>query len=171
MSKNPAEETPSPVSGSLQWASNPAETNIISGNTNAGVDLDAPVNKVLQNFIGLDLTGSIALPNGVGIRFFTNADNNQIDIMGACCTQEDIVEGDDSLSSRTYSFSAVEIEEESPPITFGPNTFIIVELEMEKSNDGANAGDMSAIVTFYVTGPTADNVTITEIQDSVTDID
>ena len=99
-------------------------------------------------------------------------DFNQQDLMGEGTTNDQqIVEGDETLSTRTLSFSAIEIDDESSPITFGPNTFILVEIEMQKDNIAGNAGVMDAIVTFYVTGATEDNIKITELQNTGLSLD
>lgn len=53
--------------------------NVISGNTNDGVDLNGVTNMIVQgNYIGIDATGSVAKPNGAGVALFTNASSNTI---------------------------------------------------------------------------------------------
>jgi len=53
--------------------------NVISGNTNDGVDLNGVTNTVVEgNYIGVDATGSVAKPNGAGVALFTNASSNTI---------------------------------------------------------------------------------------------
>ena len=91
-------------------------------------------------------------------------DNNQVDIYGE--GSETVVEGDETFDSMILGAASLAVETEDKAMTFGPNTFVIVELKMQKQNTGDNVGDMEAIVTFYVTGATPDNITITELQDT-----
>ena len=55
----------------------PAERNIISGN-GTGVDIRGNENKVQGNFIGTDLSGTVALPNQMAIYLADAATNNLI---------------------------------------------------------------------------------------------
>jgi hypothetical protein len=48
-------------------ATTPGSGNLISGNTVAGVAIDGSDSLVLGNFIGTDISGTAALPNGTGI--------------------------------------------------------------------------------------------------------
>ncbi|NQV15849.1 CSLREA domain-containing protein, partial [bacterium] len=52
-----------------------SERNLISGNLWTGIDISAPSegdkNSILGNYIGTDITGTIALGNGAGINLFT----------------------------------------------------------------------------------------------------
>ncbi len=62
-----------------------AERNIISGNTSEGVLLGnggTEENLVAGNFIGTDVTGTLALGNGTGVRIRTGAANNVIGTNG-----------------------------------------------------------------------------------------
>ena len=57
------------------------ERNIISGNGNGGVDIfgvGVSGNSVQGNYIGTDVTGTLAIPNSEGIDLRTNASNNLI---------------------------------------------------------------------------------------------
>jgi hypothetical protein len=60
----------------------PAARNVISGNTNTGVYIEntATANNIVQgNYIGVNTTGSVALPNGVfGVRITAGANTNTI---------------------------------------------------------------------------------------------
>jgi titin len=49
--------------------------NLISGNLNAGVNIGGGSNNIEGNFIGTDLTGSSALPNGVGVVISAGSNN------------------------------------------------------------------------------------------------
>lgn len=44
------------------------ERNLISGNVSTGVDVQGDSNTIAGNYIGTDITGSVALPNGVGVQ-------------------------------------------------------------------------------------------------------
>ena len=64
---------------------NPSQRNVISGSRglpiSAGVLIfgtDSQNNKLLGNYIGTDATGSVAIPNSLGVRFATNAFNNTV---------------------------------------------------------------------------------------------
>lgn len=72
-----------------------AERNIISGNTRTGVDLmgsSCAWNEVLGNYIGTDITGSIAVPNGfAGVVVEMGARNNKIG--GSTEAERNIISG------------------------------------------------------------------------------
>lgn len=72
-----------------------AERNIISGNTRTGVDLmgsSCSWNEVLGNYIGTDITGSIAIPNGfAGVVVEMGARNNRIG--GSTETERNVISG------------------------------------------------------------------------------
>jgi CSLREA domain-containing protein len=55
----------------------PAGRNVVSGNTEVGINLaqGASANLVRGNYIGTDVDGDAALPNGTGIRIVASADN------------------------------------------------------------------------------------------------
>ena len=78
-----------------------------------------------------------------------------------------IIEGEDSLSSLTMGVNQVEVDEDSKVWTFGPNTYVIVELFLVKGNTGPSTGNLEAVVTFYVTGATEDQIIITELSDTL----
>jgi hypothetical protein len=64
----------------------PGQGNTISGNIAAGINIGAGLgvpdltddNLIVGNLIGLDATGSVAVPNNTGITIVDTADNNQI---------------------------------------------------------------------------------------------
>ncbi len=58
-----------------------AERNIISGNIDAGVDLNGTgtnYNQIKGNYIGINASGTAALANGVGIHIYSDASSNII---------------------------------------------------------------------------------------------
>ena len=57
---------------------NPADRNVISGNTGAGISLSTTYNEVVNNHIGTDKTGAFAVPNG-GAGIVSNATNLLVD--------------------------------------------------------------------------------------------
>ncbi len=57
------------------------DLNVISGNTVAGVELngaDSTANVVAGNYIGTDITGTVAIANGTGVEIDTGASGNTI---------------------------------------------------------------------------------------------
>jgi len=59
----------------------PEARNIISGNTGSGISLpssDDQLNLVQGNYIGVDVTGLVALPNAIGIKIDSQAHDNTI---------------------------------------------------------------------------------------------
>jgi len=83
---------------------------------------------------------------------------------------EIMLRGDDSLDTYTHSFNGSEINNDKGVTSLGPNTFVIVEIQMEKNGgDTGNSGTMTSVVTFYVSGANEGNLEITQIQD--TDVD
>ncbi len=59
-------------------SASPADRNVISGNLNGGISINAPFSEVVNNHIGTDKTGASAVPNGVaGVSL--NATNSLVD--------------------------------------------------------------------------------------------
>jgi parallel beta-helix repeat protein len=58
---------PNLVGVRIAAAGNTVQDNLISGNTNQGVLIAAANNKLLRNTIGLNLAGTAALPNAIGV--------------------------------------------------------------------------------------------------------
>jgi hypothetical protein len=55
--------------------------NIISGNVNWGVGLsglNTSMNHIFNNYIGTDVTGTLAVPNGEGVNIYSAATNNEV---------------------------------------------------------------------------------------------
>jgi len=83
-----------------------------------------------------------------------------------------ILNGDDRFDTFTYSFMDGEINTSIGVVghlgvmTFGPNTKILVQVTQNENN--GNAGDMDAIVTFFVEGPDEDDVDVTVFEDQAT---
>lgn len=65
--------------------------NVISGNTNAGIDLDTANNQIRGNRIGTDASGTLDRGNGTGIQFGANATGNTVG--GASVTTRNIISG------------------------------------------------------------------------------
>jgi titin len=68
--------------------------NLISGNANSGVHLydnDTTLNVVQANYIGTDLTGTVALPNGTGVSISGGAYGNIIGTVTDNLTQDQVL--------------------------------------------------------------------------------
>jgi len=75
-----------------------------------------------------------------------------------------IIDGNDAKNTLTVSFTGLTQDSDVPLTkTYGPNTKILLEIE-HVENDG-NAGDISSVVTFYLSGPVASQVTVTTFLD------
>lgn len=85
--------TPDNIIGGLTAA----ERNVISGNANnSGIALNAPTatgNIIQGNYIGTDVTGTIAIPNAIGIYVITQSSNNQIG--GSTPAARNLISGND----------------------------------------------------------------------------
>ena len=68
------------------------DTNVISGNSDAGIDITAAAqqNRVSGNLIGTNSAGSGPLPNAIGIAILSNAANNTI---GGTAAERNIISG------------------------------------------------------------------------------
>jgi hypothetical protein len=55
-----------------------AERNLVAGNSTAGIRLRGEGNQVRGNYIGTDVRGSVALPNGYGVQLAADATGNVI---------------------------------------------------------------------------------------------
>lgn len=63
------------TSGNTIGGTNAAARNIISGNSDAGIQLNSSDNIIQGNYIGTDISGTMALANGVGISIFPGNNN------------------------------------------------------------------------------------------------
>ncbi len=59
----------------LIGGTDPNARNLISGNSAYGIEIQGPHNQVQGNFIGTDVSGTIAIPNWEGIAIFGYSDN------------------------------------------------------------------------------------------------
>jgi hypothetical protein len=64
-----------PAPGTRVGGPNPAQRNLISGNTIRGIGLNSDDIVIQGNFIGTDRTGMVAIPNGSGIGTFDPTNN------------------------------------------------------------------------------------------------
>ena len=95
-------------------------------------------------------------------------DNNWKDLCDQCT--ETMIIGNDTLNTVTSSLNALENDRGSADNwSFGPNTKIFIQIF--QSEDDGEAGDMSSTVTFYLSGPVAGDITITEFEDQEADLD
>ncbi len=78
------------------------DRNLISGNTNAGIFLeDANANQILGNYIGVDLTGTVAVPNLCGVAIAVSSLNT---IGGNTVAARNIISGNtDGAIDLTFS--------------------------------------------------------------------
>jgi len=78
----------------------PSERNIISGNRYDGIeiaDIGTRFNNITGNYIGTDVTGTIAIPNHIGIGFATNPSQNTI--------SNNLISGNNYLGMILYEHS------------------------------------------------------------------
>jgi hypothetical protein len=82
----------------------PGERNIVSGNTRTGIDLmeSSAWNVVVGNYIGTDITGTVAIPNGSGVVIEVGATNNVVG--GTTAGERNIISGN-TLRGVTLSDS------------------------------------------------------------------
>lgn len=78
------------------------DRNLISGNTNSGLSMfDSTGNFISGNYVGTDVTGTVAIPNGgIGIDLF-NSDNNLIG--GSIAGEGNLVSGNNSIGVNINS--------------------------------------------------------------------
>ena len=71
----PGVQINSPAHGNIIGGRHPGARNVISGNLRAGIDCFAPSNRIMGNFIGVDVTGAVPLGNsreGVNVLHHSN---------------------------------------------------------------------------------------------------
>ena len=86
--------------------------NVISGNTDDGVEITGSGttgNVVAGDFIGTDVSGTMAIPNGNGVEIDTNAAGNTIG--GTTALARDIISGNTGYGVLLYSRSASNVVE------------------------------------------------------------
>ena len=84
----------------------PADRNIISGNSDAGVSIlgeNATQNQIAGNYIGSDATGKTARPNGFGVAISEGASNNVIG--GNSAGERNVISGNNFHGIGIYSAS------------------------------------------------------------------
>ena len=85
------------------------------------------------------------------------------DLCHICST--DLINGDDTVDTLIISVMAFENQDDNGdhefPLGFGPNTTVFIQLKHNKSTN--DAGDISSTITYYLSGPQASDVTITEL--------
>ncbi len=121
--------------------SDPADRNLISGNTNHGVVLRyaAASNNVIKgNYIGVDVTGTSALGNGNrGIRLFQNPGNNTIGGIGTGEGNVIAFSGDDGIGIHSASGNAIR----------GNSIFSNSGLGIDLADDGVTVNDSADVDT------------------------
>ncbi|NCR78286.1 MAG: hypothetical protein GPI92_23480, partial [Microcystis aeruginosa K13-06] len=78
-----------------------SERNIISGNTGTGVLINSETainNQVINNYIGLDSSGTSSRPNGVGVGIVNGSDN---------IIQENVIAGNTNTGVSVLSYGAI----------------------------------------------------------------
>lgn len=78
----------------------PSDRNIISGNRYDGIeiaDIGTRFNNITGNYIGTDITGTIAIPNRIGIGFATNPSQNTV--------SNNLISGNNYLGMIIYEHS------------------------------------------------------------------
>ena len=113
------------------------------------------------NYIEIMSSSYASTENGVNDAL--NDDDETLTLCYNC--GEYVMRGDRTISSGTLSCQTIENDngDASGGTTFGPNQKIIVEL-YHYENDGS-VGDISSQVTFYLSGVTVSDVTVTTLQD------
>lgn len=95
--------------GNTIGGSTAARRNVISGNTGNGILLASNYNYVFGNYIGLDPSGTSALPNGSdGIYIYANPDSGQPPIIGnqiggTLAGQGNVISGNTSAGIHLYN--------------------------------------------------------------------
>jgi len=92
--------------GTLLGGTTVAARNIISGNDNDGIQTGGVGNLIQGNYIGTDVTGTVALPNGdEGVDITGDAANNNV-IGGTVAGAGNVISGNSGMSSNGVSISA-----------------------------------------------------------------
>lgn len=107
----------------------PGQGNVIAGAASSGVQVNGDINIVQGNLVGTDLTGTVALPNHVGITV-----SGSLNIIGG--TKGNVVSGN-TLSG----ISIGGISDDSPPPTFNSVTSNIVGLDATEATALSNGGN------------------------------
>lgn len=126
--------------------SNPSDGNLISGNTNEGININASGAHTIEgNLIGTTISGLVALPNNHGVQITTSNSNNIIDNVISANTNDGIRFG--FSSSNTVQGNNIGVG--SDGITPLPNNIGITDFQTLTSNNnlygGLNAGEANII--------------------------
>lgn len=116
--------------------------NIISGNSQAGVqiqDAETTQNQVFGNFIGTDITGSLSVPNNVGVALIAGAHHNMI---GSEAT------GTGNIISANYYYG-IEISNFEPKGNGTRGNTVQSNFVGTDITGEASLGNMVGVIIFY----------------------
>jgi CSLREA domain-containing protein len=80
---------------SVIGGTNALDRNIISGNSSFGISVGGSSHSIKNNYIGLNASGTSALPNAIGISFISSASNNTIG--GVSASDKNIISGNSNI--------------------------------------------------------------------------
>ena len=135
------------------------------------IELQGTLDAGMGDFLDRVRINTVASFNGeyatsvAGINQALNLDSFEILLCQNCART--FLDGDDRFDTFTYSFTEGEINQNNPDpptaFSFGPNTKIFLQTE-QRENDN-DPGDITTVVTFYLSGPSAADVTLTVFED------
>jgi len=70
-----------------------------------------------------------------------------------------------SENPQTWSLTRADADQSTGPLTFAAATNILVQVEFRDFSSGASANEFTAMVTFHLRGVSADDVSITLVED------
>ena len=82
-----------------------------------------------------------------------------------------VVDGNDEVNPRTWSMNMADASGNVGALTFGPNQHILVEVCFEDDDEGDDASDYTATVTFWLRGVFGEDDVTVEVLNPTEDVD